>query len=132
MNITPEMPRLAPIRGQARKHALMNEIGRKPSRRGWRLAVPATGLAAAVAIGAVWWMSPAPPTLTDAAAVDRCQTALSSMRMPYPGAEVNFSVVDRLGNITLVMLTGPEKMWFCMYDGESQIGDSGFPRGSGT
>lgn len=137
MNITPEIPRLDPIQVQVRKHALMNEIGKKPARRGWRLAVPGTGLAAAgfaaaVVIGAVWWMSPTRAGLTDAAAADRCQTALDRLRMPSPGSgEVNSSVVDRRGNIVLVMLTGPESMWFCMFDGESWISASESPRGSG-
>ncbi|MGW6936409.1 hypothetical protein ACWGE0_40565 [Lentzea sp. NPDC054927] len=132
MNITPEIPQVDPIRVQARKHALLYEIGQRPARRGWRLAVPATGLAAAVAIGAVWWMSPTPPGLTDAAAVDRCQTALSMLRMPWPGpGEVSSSVVDRRGNVVLVLLTGRETMWFCMFEGESWVGDSESPRGSG-
>jgi hypothetical protein len=131
VNIKPEIPQLDPVRVQARKHALLNEIGQQPARRGWRLAVPATALAAAVVIGAVWWMSPTSPGLTDAAAVDRCRTALAALRMPWPGpGEVNSSVVDRRGDVVLVLLTGPETMWFCMFDGESWINDGESPRGS--
>ncbi|WP_086668485.1 hypothetical protein [Lentzea kentuckyensis] len=129
MNITPEIPQLDPIRVQARKHALLNEIGQQPARRGWRHAMPATALAAVVVIGAVWWMSPAPITLTDGAAVDRCQDALGRMRMPVPGpGEVNSSVADRRGDVVLVMLTGPESMWFCIFEGESWTSAHKFPR----
>ncbi len=55
MNITPDIPQLDPMRLQVRKHVLLNEISARPSGRWWRLAVPATVLAAAAVTATVLW-----------------------------------------------------------------------------
>lgn len=123
MNITPEIPRLDPVRLQARKHALMNEINQKPALHGWRLAVPATGLAAAVAIGAVWWTTPTPPQLADEPAiVAECETALHREQGPVkvPDASKS-SFVEQREKVALVLVSSSGTKWFCLFDSHSQI-----------
>ena len=122
MNITPEIPRLDPVRVQVRRHALMNEINRKPARRGWRLAVPATGLAAAVTIGAVWWTTPAPPQVADDPALaGQCDLALARAEPDRPFTAPKSAVVERREQIALVVMIHFETRWFCVFDGRSQI-----------
>ncbi|MFS8099401.1 hypothetical protein LFM09_19955 [Lentzea alba] len=136
MNITPEIPQLDPLRVQVRKHALMNEIGTRPSRKWWRIAVPATGLAAAVAIGtllwpaanpsafASWTAEPRAPGPDSVLASDDCRTTFGKILKPNPDAlesgippkpaPTEQTLVDQRGNVVLTVLTGPETMGYCL------------------
>jgi hypothetical protein len=136
-NISPEIPQLDPLRVQVRKHALMNEISTRPARRWWRLAVPATGLAAAIAIGAVVWpvaspsafaswsAEPRAPGPDGFASADDCRGKFTEWLTPTDGAResgvvpkpvpTDTSLVDQRGSVTLVMLTGSQTMAYCLY-----------------
>ncbi len=132
MSITPEVPQLDPMRVQVRKHALLNEISQNPSRRWWRVAVPATALAAAV-VGAVLWTPTNPSAYASWTAEPRapgpgvdtvvadCREKLAERdritrgEFPdWPGAPTEVSVVDQRGDLTLVVFTGPEAVHTCL------------------
>lgn len=95
--ITPEIPQLDPMRVQTRKHALLNEISSKPSRRWWRIAVPATVLAAAALVAAAmvrpstspafasWSAEPRAPG--GAAVVAVCPGVADSVQVPEDVSE---------------------------------------------
>jgi hypothetical protein len=130
--IKPDIPQLDPMRLQVRKHALLNEISSKPSRRWWRFSVPATVLVAAVAVTLVLWT----PTNQDASASwtaeprapgdlapvladcgkrldqDDADRGVNGPDWPAP-REV--SVVDWRGDMTLVQYTGPQSETLCMW-----------------
>ncbi|PWK82205.1 hypothetical protein C8D88_11473 [Lentzea atacamensis] len=129
--ITPEIPQLDPLRLQIRKHALLNEISSKPSRRWWRFTVPATALVAAVAVTLVLWT----PTNQDAYAswtaeprapgdlapvladctktLDRHDAQGEGNRPNWP-APREVSVVDQRGDLTMVLFTGPQSEMLCL------------------
>jgi len=134
--ITPEIPQLDPMRVQVRKHALMYEVSTKPSRRWWRIAVPATGLAAAVAVGIAMWPVSTPSAFASWSAEPRapgpeaivagedCRTTFGRILAPQPDAvqsgipakpaPTDETLVDQRGNLTLTVLTGQETMGYCL------------------
>lgn len=130
MNITPEVPQLDPMRVQVRKHALMNEISTRPSRRGWRVAVPAIALAAAAVAAAVLWTPTnpsayaswtaeprAPGKEESQSAVDECRNRIGKLSKLDEGgwqAPAEATLVDQRGNITLVLLVGPKSSAACL------------------
>jgi hypothetical protein len=141
--IKPDIPQLDPLRLQTRKHALLNEISSKPSRRWWRFTVPATALVAAVAVALVLWT----PTTPDAYAswtaeprapgdvepvIAKCREQLDwydehgkEERLPdWPAAPREVSVVDQRGSMTLVLFTGPQATMECWHapDGVGMTG----------
>lgn len=131
MNITPDIPQLDPLRLQVRKHALLNEISAKPSRRWWRFALPATALVAAVAVTLVLWT----PTNQDASAawtaeprapgdlapvladcgksLDR-HDAERGVNGPDWPAPRDVAAVDQRGDLTMVLFTGPRSETLCL------------------
>lgn len=133
MNITPEIPQLDPLRVQVRKHALLNEISAKPSRRWWRFAVPATALVAAVVTTLVLWTptnpnayaswtaEPRAPGADTETAIARCremikETGERGRGLPdHPAMPTDVSVADQRGSMTLVLFTGPEATMQCMH-----------------
>ncbi|MEU3650540.1 hypothetical protein AB0E59_44770 [Lentzea sp. NPDC034063] len=144
--IKPDIPNLDPMRLQVRKHALLNEISTKPSRRWWRLAVPVTALAAAVAISvalwpvsnpsafASWSAEPRAPGSREQAIASGCQDVIARWRETVSGVAptptpVEASLVDRRGDTTLVAMAGPQGIVYCLYapgitiHGTSEIGD---------
>ncbi|MCG8926113.1 hypothetical protein [Lentzea sp. CC55] len=131
MNITPDIPRLDPMRLQVRKHALLNEVSAKPSRRWWRFAVPSTALVAAVAVALVLWT----PTNQDASAswtaeprapgdlapmiaacgktFDRMDAERGLEGRPVWPAPREVAVTDQRGDMTMVVFTGPRSEALC-------------------
>ncbi|WP_434449109.1 hypothetical protein [Lentzea sp. E54] len=140
MNITPDIPQLDPMRLQVRKHALLNEISSKPSRRWWRFAVPATALVAAVAVTLVLWT----PTNQDASAawtaeprapgdlapvlaecgktLDQHDAERGVEGRPVWPAPREVSATDQRGSMTMVLFTDPRSDLLCW----------GTPNGVGT
>lgn len=131
--ITPEIPQLDPLRVQVRKHALLNEISEKPRRRWWRIAVPATVLAAAVVATTVLWTPTNPSAYASWTAEPRapgpdadgviadCRERLAqsdknnrSVFPNWPAMPTEVSVVDQRGDLTLVLFTGPEAVHDCL------------------
>ncbi|MFD4639434.1 hypothetical protein ACFWN2_19110 [Lentzea sp. NPDC058436] len=132
MNITPDVPQMDPTRLQARKHALLNEIDSKPSRRWWRFAVPATALVAAVSVTLVLWT----PTNQDASAawtaeprapgdlapvfadcaktLDRHDAQRGTNGPDWP-APRDVAVVDQRGDMTMVQYVGPQSEMLCLW-----------------
>ncbi|MCR3749720.1 hypothetical protein [Lentzea californiensis] len=131
MNITPDIPQLDPMRLQVRKHALLNEISSKPSRRWWRFTVPATALVAAVAVTLVLWT----PTNQDASAAWTAEPRAPGDLTPVladcgrtldqhdAGRGVNgpdwpaprdVAVVDQRGDMTMVQYIGPQSEMLCL------------------
>ncbi|WP_394613247.1 hypothetical protein JNUCC0626_25265 [Lentzea sp. JNUCC 0626] len=130
MNITPEIPQLDPLRLQTRKHALLNEIDAKPSRRWWRFTVPATVLVAAVAVTLLLWT----PTNQDAAAwsaeprapgdlgpmiaactksLDRMDADRAAGGLPvWPGPR-ELAVTDQRGAMTMLVFAAPQSEALC-------------------
>jgi hypothetical protein len=131
VNITPDIPQLDPMRLQVRKHALLNEISARPSRRWWRFAVPSTALVAAVAVALVLWT----PTNQDASAswtaeprapgdlapmIAACGRTLDQMdaerglegRPVWP-APREVAVTDQRGDLTMVLFTDPRSDMLC-------------------
>ncbi|GLY49037.1 hypothetical protein [Lentzea sp. NBRC 102530] len=125
-----QIPQLDPLRLQARKHALLNEISVKPSRRWWRFTVPATALIAAVAVTLVLWT----PTNQDAAAwsaepkapsdlgpmitactktLDRHDAERGVDGQPVWPAPREAAVTDQRGDMTMVVFTGPQSEALC-------------------
>jgi hypothetical protein len=151
--IKPEIPQLDPMRVQVRKHALLNEISTKPSRRWWRVAVPATGLAAAAAIGALvwpvstpsafasWTAEPRAPGAEAFAAADRCRERFDNLLdpeqeqaaresgIPVQPMPADTALVDQRGNITLVVLTDPRSVGYCLTAGDYAMIGMGGPEG---
>jgi len=134
VNITPDIPPLDRMRLQVRKHALLNEISAKPSRRWWRFAVPATTLTAAVVAAIVLWTPTTPSAYASWTAeprapgdvepvLARCRERLDRHdargregNLPdWPAAPRDVSVVDQRGSMTLVLFTGPEATLECMH-----------------
>lgn len=131
MNITPDIPQLDPMRLQVRRHALLNEISQKPSRRWWRFTVPATALVAAVAVTLVLWT----PTNQDASAawtaeprapgdlgpvfadcgrtLDR-HDAERGVNGPDWPAPRDVAVVDQRADMTMVQYIGPQSEMLCL------------------
>ncbi|SFR23036.1 hypothetical protein SAMN04488564_106454 [Lentzea waywayandensis] len=129
--IKPDIPQLDPMRLQVRKHALLNEISSKPSRRWWRFTVPATALVAAVAVTLVLWT----PTNQDASAswtaeprapgdtspmitecgktLDRHDAERGVEGQPVWPAPREVSVTDHRGNMTMVLFTSPQSEALC-------------------
>ncbi|MFD4676900.1 hypothetical protein ACFWNN_44790 [Lentzea sp. NPDC058450] len=147
MNITPDIPQLDPMRLQARKHALLNEIGTKPSRRWWRFAVPATALVAAVAVTMVLWTptnpnanaswsaEPRAPGADTEVAVAQCREMIEAgdrQEKPpnFPEAPTEVSVVDQRGIMTLALFTGPQSQLLCINVG-GRTGYTGSGRAEG-
>ncbi|MFI6097674.1 hypothetical protein ACIA8G_19095 [Lentzea sp. NPDC051213] len=152
MNITPEVPQLDSMRVQVRKHALMNEIS-KPARRWWRIAVPATGLTAAIAVAALLWApanpsafaswsaEPRAPGAESFAAADKCRETFDNMTtpeqdkaaresgIPVKPRPTNAALVDQRGTITLVVLTDPESVGYCLFTGSYWMIGMGGPEG---
>ncbi|MFD9705250.1 hypothetical protein [Lentzea sp. NPDC059081] len=133
MNIKPDIPQLDPMRLQVRKHALLNEIGARPSRRRWRFAAPATALVAAVAVALVLWTPTTPDAYASWTAEPRAPGDLAPVladcgerldwhdargkeeNLPnWPAAPRDVSVVDQRGSTTLVLFTGPQADMLCM------------------
>lgn len=131
--ITPEIPQLDPKSIQVRKHALLNEISAKPSRRWWRLAVPATVLAAAAVTATVLWpvsnpsayaswtAEPRAPGPDADTVVAECRARMEESEktrrkyMPnFPAMPTEVSVVDQRGDLTQVVFTGPEAVHTCL------------------
>jgi hypothetical protein len=137
MNLTdlrPDLPKLPAGRLQARRVALLDEISRdqaaraRPRRSGLRvrLAFAAVGTAVAAAIVAIllptgsaygsWTATPQPvdPTRT-AAITNNCRGRLANMptaaRYPTPRDPV---LAERRGDITVVVLSGPDSHGFCL------------------
>ena len=153
MNITPDIPKLDPIRVQVRKHALMNEISTKPSRRWWRIVVPATGLAAAAAVGALVWpvsspsafaswsAEPRAPGAEAFADAGRCRETFDNLLdpeqeqaaresgIPLRPMPTDAALVEQRGNITLVVLTDPQSVGYCLYTGTYSMIGMGGPEG---
>jgi hypothetical protein len=144
VNITPDIPRLDPMRVQVRKHALLNAIEEKPRRRWWRIAVPATVLTAAAIATTVLWTPTTPSAYASWTAeprapgpdVDRmiadCREKLVQhdrnirSEIPnWPAAPTEVSVVDQRGDLTMVLFTGPESDMSCL------ISPKGFEMGGG-
>lgn len=130
--ITPDIPQLDPLRVQVRKHALLNEISTKPSRRWWRFAVPATALVAAVAVtlvlwtptnpnaSASWTAEPRAPGADTEAALAECREMIEAgdrrEKPPnFPEAPTEVSVVDQRGIMTLALFTGPQSELLCRH-----------------
>lgn len=129
-NITPEIPQLGPMRVQVRKHALMNEISTRPSRRWWRVAVPATGLAAAAVAATVLWAPTNPSAYASwtaeprapgkeetQSAVDECRNRITKLSEHAEGGgrpPTEAMLVDQRGDLTLVLLAGPETSATCL------------------
>ncbi|MGW6445534.1 hypothetical protein [Lentzea sp. NPDC055074] len=129
--IKPDIPRMDPMRLQVRKHALLNEIDSKPSRRWWRFAVPATALVAALAVTLVLWT----PTNQEASAawtaeprapgdlapvlakcgesLDRHDAERGVEGRPVWPAPREVSVTDLRGDMTMVLFTGPRSEALC-------------------
>lgn len=144
MNITPEIPQLDPVRVQARKHALLEEIDKKPARLGWRVAVPATGLAAAVASGVAFWPmgQPTEPSVLVSPPPEQHQRPdwpieldrrCSNSATTHAGVgPLESAAATGGGSVTLIMRTGPESMWYCMFEGKTEVNDGGFGKGEDT
>ncbi|GHH48219.1 hypothetical protein [Lentzea cavernae] len=130
--IKPDVPQMDPLRLQVRKHALLNEISSKPSRRWWRFAVPATALVAAVAVtmvlwtptnpnaSASWTAEPRAPGADTEAAVAECREMIEEgdrrEKPPnFPEAPTEVSVVDQRGIMTLALFTGPQSELICRH-----------------
>ncbi|SDL87197.1 hypothetical protein SAMN04488074_11466 [Lentzea albidocapillata subsp. violacea] len=129
--IKPDIPQLDPMRLQVRKHALLNEIRPKPSRRWWRFTVPATALVAAVAVTLVLW-TPAnqdasaswtaeprapgdlAPVLADCVKTLDDHDARGEGERPNWLAPREVSVVDQRGEMTMVLFTGPQSEMLCL------------------
>lgn len=129
--ITPDIPQLDPMRLQVRKHALLNEISSKPSRRWWRFTVPATALVAAVAVALVLWTptnqdayaswTPEPrapgdmaPVLADCGRPLDEHDADRGTNGPSWPAPRDVAVVDQRGDLTMVLFTGPQSEMLCL------------------
>ncbi|KOV82147.1 hypothetical protein [Nocardia sp. NRRL S-836] len=150
MNITPEVPRLDPVRVQVRKHALLNEISTKPARRWWRFTVPATVLTAGVVAGTLLWTPTTPSAYASWTAEPRapgpeadglvagCREELARhdrtirQDLPnWPAMPTEVSIVDQRGDLTLVLFTGPQSDQTCLGTpkGIEVQGGGGDPRG---
>ena len=124
MNITPEIPQLDPSRVQVRKHALLNAIEEKPRRRWWRVAVPATVLAAAAVATTVLWTPTNPSAYASWTAEPRApgkdedgliKTCLEKMtereqvtRRDFPNLPpmpTELTLIDQRGDLTMVLFT---------------------------
>lgn len=146
--ITPDIPQLDPLRVQVRKHALLNEISTKPSRRWWRFAVPATALVAAVAVtlllwtptnpnaSASWTAEPRAPGADTEAALAECREMIEAgdrrEKPPnFPEAPTEVSVVDQRGIMTLALFTGPQSELLCRHvqGGHASLTGSGRAEG---
>lgn len=129
--ITPDIPQLDPMRVQVRKHALLNEIDEKPRRGWWRLAVPATVLAAGVVAGTVLWTPANPSAYASWTAeprapgpgadtvVARCRELIAEFSArhndpDWPAEPTDLTIVDQRGDLTLVLFTGPESDKSCL------------------
>lgn len=148
MNITPDVPAMDPLRLQVRKHALLNEVGTKPSRRWWRVAVPATTLVAAAAAAMVLWTptnpnasaswsaEPRAPGADTDAAVAECRQAIEDgdrreKPADFPAAPTEVSVVDQRGIMTLALFTGPQSELICRHVQGGHVSLSGSGRAEG-
>lgn len=146
--IKPDIPQMDPLRLQTRKHALLNEISSKPSRRWWRFAAPATTMVAAVATTMVLWTptnpnanaswsaEPRAPGADTEVAVGECREAIEASdrrdeKPPnFPAAPTEVSVVDQRGIMTLALFTGPQSQLLCVnVDGRVGYGGSGRAEG---
>ncbi|KJK36337.1 hypothetical protein UK23_42205 [Lentzea aerocolonigenes] len=126
MNITPEIPQLDPSRVQVRKHALLNAIEEKPRRRWWRIAVPATVLAAAAVATTVLWTPTNPSAYASWTAEPRapgpntdgmiatCREKLAERDQVnrrdfpnFPPMPTELTLIDQRGDLTMVLFTGP-------------------------
>jgi hypothetical protein len=133
VNITPDIPQLDPLRVQVREHALLNAIEERPRRRWWRIAVPATVLAAAAVATTVLWTPTNPsayaswtaeprapgPNADNLIATCREKLAESDRRArldfpDWPPMPTEVSVVDQRGDLTLVLFTGPQSDHTCL------------------
>lgn len=131
--ITPEIPQLDPLRVQVRKHALLNEISEKPHRRWWRIAVPATMLAAASVATTVLWTptnpsayaswtaEPRAPGQNADALIATCREKLAERDRinrrdfpDWPPMPTEVTLIDQRGDLTLVLFTGPQSNQFCL------------------
>ncbi|HUQ55627.1 hypothetical protein [Lentzea sp.] len=150
MTITPDIPPLDPMRVQVRKHALLNEISTKPSRRWWRFAVPATALVAAIAVTLVLWTptnpnayaswtaEPRAPGAGAEAVIAECRESIEQHHErgrrdnapDWPEAPTEVSVVDQRGSMTLVLFTGPQSQSECFHTPDTHS-VSGSGRASG-
>ncbi|MFJ5990523.1 hypothetical protein [Lentzea sp. NPDC092896] len=148
--IKPDIPQMDPMRLQVRKHALVNEISTKPSRRWWRLAVPVTVLTAAVVVGTVLWTPTNPSAYASWTAEPRapgpevdgliaaCREEIArhdeARRRDFPNwpaAPADVSIVDQRGDLTLVVFTGPQSDQQCLGTpkGMEMQGGGGDPKG---
>jgi hypothetical protein len=131
--ITPEIPQLDPARVQVRKHALLNAIEEKPRRRWWRIAVPATVLAAAAVATTVLWTPTNPSAYASWTAEPRAPgpdvdgliaTCLEKMAArdrvnradfpDWPPMPTRMTLIDQRGDLTMVLFTGPQSNQFCL------------------
>jgi hypothetical protein len=144
VNISPDLPQLDPMRLQVRKHALVNEISAKPSRRWWRFTVPATALVAAVVTTLVLWTPTnpsayaswtaeprAPGQDVDAMIADCREQLAESDRLirtespNWPAMPTEVSVIDQRGDLTLIVFTGPEAVHDCLRGSKGSYGGGG-------
>ncbi|MGW4215056.1 hypothetical protein ACWEIJ_44270 [Lentzea sp. NPDC004789] len=144
MNISPDIPQLDPMRLQVRKHALVNEISAKPSRRWWRFTVPATALVAAVVTTLVLWTPTNPSAYASWTAEPRapgpdvdamiadCREQLAKADRNtrtyfpnWPATPTEVSVIDQRGDLTLIVFTGPEAVHDCLRGRKGSYGGGG-------
>lgn len=133
MNITPDIPQLDPSRVQVRKHALLNAIEEKPRRRWWRIAVPATVLAAAAVATTVLWTPTNPSAYASWTAEPRapgqnvdglittCREKMAERDRinrrdfpDFPPMPTDVTLIDQRGDLTMVLFTGPYGDQFCL------------------
>ncbi|NGY61173.1 hypothetical protein G7043_19775 [Lentzea sp. NEAU-D13] len=145
--VTPEIPQLDPMRVQVRKHAMLNAIEEEPRRRWWRIAVPASVLAAAVVATTVLWTPTNPSAYASWTAeprapgpgadsvVEKCRKLIAespTADMPdWPETPTDLTIVDQRGDLTMVLFTGPESEQSCLGSpkGIEMAGGGGSPNG---